>query len=206
MATRLRVAAQVIEHLCGAAKGWFRVDDPLRVSSGREPGGERSRVTQRFELAMEAQRAGVERAAQLVEKEPPEEPREHPNGQEEAGPAGDPALAVRGDAAAGYDAVHVRMVQQVLPPRVQDRDEADLRAQVLRIGGDRAQRLGAGAKQQIVERLLVLVRERGDRAAGSVKTTWKYSTSGSSSACRRSSHCARASDWHFGQWRWRHES
>jgi len=106
----MRVAAQVIEHLCGAAKRWFRVDDPLRVSSGREPGGERSRITQRLELAMEAQRAGIERAVQLVEKEPPEEPREDPNGQEEAWPAGDPAFAVRGDAAARYHAMHVRMV------------------------------------------------------------------------------------------------
>jgi hypothetical protein len=44
---------------------------------------------------------------------------------------------------------------------VQDRDEADFRAQVFRIAGDRAQRLGAGAKKQIVEGL-VLVRERGD--------------------------------------------
>jgi hypothetical protein len=46
----MRVAAQVIEYLRGAAKRWFRVDDPLRVSGGREPGGERSRVTQRLEL------------------------------------------------------------------------------------------------------------------------------------------------------------
>jgi hypothetical protein len=58
--------------------------------------------------------------------------------------------------------MHVRMVQQILPPRVQDRDETDLRAQVFRVGGNRAQRRGAGAKQQIVEHLLVLVRERGN--------------------------------------------
>ena len=158
----MRVAAQVIEHLCGAAKRWFRVDDPLRVNGGREPGGERSRLPQRLELAMEAQRAGVERAAQLVEKEPPEEPREHPHGQEETRSAGDPALAGRGNAAARYHAVDVRMVQQVLPPRVQDREEADLRARVFRIGGDRAQRRSAGAEQQIVEDLLVLVRECRD--------------------------------------------
>jgi len=45
---------------------------------------------------------------------------------------------------------------------VQDRDEADFRAEVFGIGGDRAQRLGAGAEKQIVEGLLVLVRERSD--------------------------------------------
>jgi hypothetical protein len=56
----------------------------------------------------------------------------------------------------------MRMMQQILPPRVQDRDEPDLGAQVPRIGGDRAQRLCAGAKQDVIEHPLVLVRERRD--------------------------------------------
>ena len=38
--------------------------------------------------------------------------------------------------------MHVRMVQQILPPRVQDREEADLRTEMFWIGGDRAQRFG----------------------------------------------------------------
>jgi hypothetical protein len=68
------VATQIIEHVFGAAKGWFRVDNPLGLDGGRELSGERSRVTRRLELAMEAQRAGIERIAQLVEKEPREDP------------------------------------------------------------------------------------------------------------------------------------
>lgn len=48
-------AAQVVEHRGGATKRWLRVDDPLRVSGGRKPRGERSRIAQRLELAMEAQ-------------------------------------------------------------------------------------------------------------------------------------------------------
>jgi hypothetical protein len=75
------------------------------------------------------------------------------------GETGDPALTMRGNAAAWYDAMHVRMVQQILPPRVQDREEADLRAEMFRIGGDRAQRFGAGAEQHVVEHAFVLVRE-----------------------------------------------
>jgi hypothetical protein len=46
------------------------------------------------------------------------------------------------------------MMQQVLPPGVRDRDEADLGAKVFGIGGDRAQGLGAGAEQDVVERFL----------------------------------------------------
>ena len=112
-------------------------------------------------------------------------------------------MAVGGHAAAGHDTVHVRMMQQVLAPGVQHREEADLGAQVLGVGGDRAQRLGGGAEQHVVDDGLVLVGDRGERC-GRVKTTWKYAT-GKSSACRSCSHCARASDWHFGQCRLRQE-
>jgi len=84
------------------------------------------------------------------------------HGQKEAGTAGYPALAVRRDAAARHNAMHMGMMQQILPPRMQDCDEADFGTQVLRIGGDREHGFGAGAKQQIVERPLVLQGERGD--------------------------------------------
>jgi hypothetical protein len=57
----------------------------------------------------------------------------------------------------------VGVVQQVLSPGVQDREKADLGAQVLRIGGDGAQRFGAGVKQQVVDEPLVLVGDRRDR-------------------------------------------
>jgi hypothetical protein len=55
--------------------------------------------------------------------------------------------------------MHVRMVQQILPPRVQDREEADFRAEMFRIGGNRAQCFGAGPEQHVVEHAFVLVRE-----------------------------------------------
>ena len=139
------VAAQIVEYVLGVAEGRLRIDDPLGLCGRREKGGERLRVGERFKLAVEMQCAGVEGMAQLCEKQTPEQPREYPYGQEEAGATGDPVFAVRGDAAARYHAVYVRMVLQVLPPGMQDRDESDPGAQVLRIGGDRAQGFGASA-------------------------------------------------------------
>jgi hypothetical protein len=41
-------------------------------------------------------------------------------------------------------------------------DEADLGAQVLGGGGDRAQGLGRGVKQDVVDHGFILVRDRGD--------------------------------------------
>jgi hypothetical protein len=51
--------------------------------------------------------------------------------REETGTTGDPVLAVRGDAPTRHHAVHMGMMLQVLPPGVQERDEADLGAQEL---------------------------------------------------------------------------
>ncbi len=159
----MRVAAQIVEHLPRAAEGRFRVDDPVGLRGGCEPCGEGFGVSERRELAVETQCIGVKGAAKLFEEQTPEQPREHSNGQEEAGTTGDPAFVAQSNAATRYDTVYVGMMLQVLPPCMQDRDEADVCSQVFGIGGDRAQRVGTGSKQDVIERLLVLVGERRDR-------------------------------------------
>lgn len=142
----MRVSAQVIEDVLGAAKRWFRVDDPLRVGGRRKPCTEGPGITQRFEVTEEAQRARSKCAVQLLQEMSAEEAREHPNRQEEAGATGDPTFAVRCNTAARNDAMNVRVVKQILAQGMQDRDEADLGTQVLRVAGNRAHCLGAGAK------------------------------------------------------------
>jgi hypothetical protein len=87
-------------------------------------------------LTEEAQLAGAMRLLQFFEKAPPEQPREHADRQEEARPAGHPAFAIGRQAAAGDDAMHVRMMRHRRAPGVQHQRGADLRAQMLRIGGD----------------------------------------------------------------------
>ena len=58
----------------------------------------------------ELQAVGVVRGGQLFQEQATEEAREHPDGEKEAGPAGNPALAVWREAAARYDDMGVRMV------------------------------------------------------------------------------------------------
>jgi hypothetical protein len=72
---------------------------------------------------------------------PAEQAREHEDGQDEARPACDPALAVWREAAAGYDHVHVQVMRHGAAPRVQHRHHVDPGAEVLGIGGDRQHRL-----------------------------------------------------------------
>ena len=100
---------------------------------------------------------------QTLQEQAPEQTREHAHRQEEVRPAPNPAIAVRRDAAARHDAVDVRMMIEVLAPRVQHRRDADIGAQMLRIGGDGGQRLGRGGEQEAVDLGLVLVGDGADR-------------------------------------------
>ena len=97
--------------------------------------------------------------------------RQRVDGQEEVRLAGDPAPAVEGDAAAGDETVDMGVMGQRLSPRVQHRDQADPGAQAP--GGERHERLGGGAHEQAIDRLLVLKGDLGRPLAGRVKTTWK---------------------------------
>lgn len=55
-------------------------------------------------------------------------------------------------------------MEQVLAPRVQHGEEADLGAQVLGVGSDGAQGLGGGTEEQAVDERLVLIGDGGNVA------------------------------------------
>src|SRR5208337_2376305 len=70
---------------------------------------------------------------------------------------------VRRQAAAGHDDMDMRMMGERRAPGVEDGGEADARAEMLGIGGDRGQRLGRRPEQEVVDGGLVLERDRADR-------------------------------------------
>ena len=59
--------------------------------------------------------------------------------------------------------MYMRMVGQRRTPRMQDQGHTDLRAEMLRVGGDSAQGLGGDLEQQIVDQRLVVVGDGSDR-------------------------------------------
>ncbi|EKD61042.1 MAG: hypothetical protein ACD_54C00426G0001, partial [uncultured bacterium] len=75
--------------------------------------------------------------------------------QEEARAAGQPSCAVGRQAAAGDDHVNVGVVDQRRAPSVQHRGHAEPRPKASGISGKGQNRLGRGAEQQIIDRLLV---------------------------------------------------
>ena len=52
--------------------------------------------------------------------------------------------------------MQVGVMKQVLPPGVEDGEEADMGTEMLWIGGDGDQRFGGGAKEHVVDSFLVL--------------------------------------------------
>jgi len=113
-------------------------------------------------LREEVQHASGEGLFQIVQEQASEHPRQDPDRQEEPRSAGDPTLTVRRDPAAGDETVQMRVVHQVLSPGVQHGQEADLRAQMLGVGGDAAQCLRRRPEQDVVDHDLVLEGDDGD--------------------------------------------
>ena len=68
------VAAEIGEHLLGAAEGRLGVDHPVDPAQRRAVGGEGAGLGERSEIAEEAQSAVGEGGGEAFEKEPPETP------------------------------------------------------------------------------------------------------------------------------------
>src|SRR2546430_17719064 len=99
---------------------------------------------------------------ETLQEQTPEQAREHANWQKEAGPAGNPSLAVRRYAAARNDTVHMRMGMEVLAPAVQDSSDANVGAEVLAVGGNGRERFGVGPEHPRRKVGLNLVGKRPD--------------------------------------------
>jgi len=95
------VASEIGEHAFGSAEWRFGVDDKGALAQRAHALGEGGGVGERGEFAEEAEFAAMEGGRQSVQEKPAERPRQRVDGQEEVRLAGDPALAVDGDAAAG---------------------------------------------------------------------------------------------------------
>ena len=100
------------------------------LAQGLEPVPKYLRVSEVAVLAEEAQFTVPMRLGECLKKQTPEQARQYPYRQEEAGLASDPALTIGGKASARDNAVDVGMVGQGRSPGVQHQGSAYLRAQM----------------------------------------------------------------------------
>ena len=93
-------------------------------------------------LAEECEPAGLVGGEELRKHQPLEQLGEHGHGEQEAGLARQPSLAIQGDAATRHDHVDMRVMGHGRAPGVEHGGDADAGAQVLGIRRDRQHGLG----------------------------------------------------------------
>ena len=75
------VAAEIGQHLLRPAEGSLGIDDPRDAAQACDPAGKGSGVCEPGKIAEEAEFAPLERALQVLDKPPPEQPGEHADRQ-----------------------------------------------------------------------------------------------------------------------------
>ena len=197
------VSREVGQDLFGAAEGRFGVDAPFRLSGGSEVAAEGATGPGAAPAPAEGQLLGDEGLLQMrQETAGGRDETSTRTGRKKLRPASDPA-AIGRETAAGNDAMQVRMMEQCLAPGVEHGEKAELGAEMLGIGGDRAQGLGGGVKQDPVDRPLFCMGDGGDlfrhgKDHVEIGRGQEFGSAGLQPA-------APARDWHFGQCRLRHE-
>ena len=103
------VAGELGQHALGSAERRLGVDDEGALAQRAHALGEGAGVGERGEFAEEAELAAAKDCRQPVQEEPAECLRQNADGEQEVGFAGDPSLAVEGDAAAGDETMDMRI-------------------------------------------------------------------------------------------------
>ena len=131
----MSIAAQIIKHLIRAAERRFGIDDPFRFAAAFQESVELYRIVEFLKRSAELQFAGRVGFLEIVEEKAAEKTRQNANRQKETFSRWNPSLMIGRQAAACNHAMQMRVKKQVLPPGVQHGEKADIRAEVLGIGG-----------------------------------------------------------------------
>src|SRR5580700_5452206 len=148
----MRIAGQILEHASRSTERRLHVNYPFELRDCFAHGLERGRLGQIAKLAGEMEPAFAKSPCQGEKEEFAELTAEDLIRKEEGIlPASDPAAAVGGEAAAGNDAMQVRMKMQVLTPSVQHGKEADGSTKVPGVGGDGEESFRSSLKQDGID-------------------------------------------------------
>lgn len=161
-ADAMGVVAEVAKELGGAVEGAFGIDDPGFLVEGVSKRGPGVRVLQVGEGTRELKCAAFIRLDKALDKEMFKAFAEHLHGQEEVRAGVDPATAIGGKAAGRDDAVDVGVMGEVLRPGMEDGGEANVGAEMTRVGRDIEEGLGRSMEQEIVEALGIPKEERAE--------------------------------------------
>jgi hypothetical protein len=144
------VSGKIVENLLGTSEGSLGVDHPFSRVEWSKPTLPGGRLSQALEFPMKTNLTVIESLLEISKELASEKTAKDSNRKEEVLTRGKPALFVKGDTATRNDTMKVGMVMQVLSPSVENRQEADLCTEMLRISSDGQKRFRGGTKKDSV--------------------------------------------------------
>jgi hypothetical protein len=122
------VTAEILEHIFGAAEGWFAIDHPVLAKQGSQPGSEDLGLSEECQIAREVELLVLEGGVETGHELSTEDTTQHLDGKKEASTGSNPVGVVEREPTGRDDTVDVGMKLQLLVPGMQPTEEADLGA------------------------------------------------------------------------------
>ncbi len=127
------ISTEILQNTANAVEGRLAVDNPLLVIKLSSEHLGCMGITEITYSSGEDKITVLKPCFQMIEELPLEQRRHYPDRDEEAFAAGYPVIFIAGQAAAGNDAMDMRMVHQILSPGMKDADKADAGTEMFRI-------------------------------------------------------------------------
>ena len=140
-------AAQIFENLWRPSEGSLGVDDPFDFFERFDESAKNGGIGQCGDLAGELELLVLKGWFDGLQQEPPEQCGQNLDWKKEFGLTVKPLGVIVIEATASDYAMDVRMKQQILAPGVEDGEEPDFSAEMLRVVGNDPQGGCAGCKQ-----------------------------------------------------------
>ena len=151
------VSAEIAQHLIGAAERWLAIDHPSRRMKLTDQVPKQFGLSQAAKLAVKLELSGSVSLLERLKKLAAEDFAEDPFWKKEALTSrAHPTGMVARQTAGSCDAVNMGMMLQLLIPRMQNAEEADLGAEMPGVCGNFDESLCAAAKQHSVDHFFVL--------------------------------------------------
>ena len=154
------VAAQVLEHIVGAAEGWFGVNDPVFSEQRSQPRSEDLGLREQSQIAGKVQLAMLKGRLETGDELSAKHTSEYLDGEKEVRTGSDPAGAIERESAGREDTMDMGMKLEFLVPGVEHAEEADLGSEMSGVTRYLQERFGAGTKQQTIDQFFVLQGQR----------------------------------------------
>ena len=154
------ITAQITEHMLWSSEWTFRVDHPVLSEQWSEPRSKGFRLSEELQVSMKVELAVMKGALEHFVELAAEYAAEHLDGKKEVVAWLDPAGVIGRQPTCQHHAMYMRVKFKFLSPGVQDAEEADFCTEMLGIARDFQKGFRTGAKQEIVDDVLVLQNRR----------------------------------------------